>query len=42
MVRQAVIQVRDLVARYEEEIILDCVSFDVYEGDILVVLGGSG
>jgi phospholipid/cholesterol/gamma-HCH transport system ATP-binding protein len=42
MARQAVIQVRDLVARYDEEIILDCVSFDVYEGEIFVVLGGSG
>lgn len=42
MARQAVIQVRDLVARYDEEIILDRVSFDVYEGEIFVVLGGSG
>lgn len=42
MERQAVIQVRDLVARYDEEIILDRVSFDVYEGEIFVVLGGSG
>lgn len=42
MERQAVIQVRDLVARYEDEVILDRVSFDVYEGEIFVVLGGSG
>jgi phospholipid/cholesterol/gamma-HCH transport system ATP-binding protein len=42
MARQAVIQVRDLVARYGEDIIFDRVSFDVYEGEIFVVLGGSG
>ena len=42
MARQAVIQVRDLVARYGEDIIFDSVSFDVYEGEIFVVLGGSG
>ncbi|MBN1842502.1 MAG: ATP-binding cassette domain-containing protein [Deltaproteobacteria bacterium] len=42
MARQAVIQVRDLVARYGEDIIFDRVSFDVYEGEIFVVLGVSG
>ena len=38
----AVIQVRDLVAGYGEEIILDHISFDVYRGEILVIVGGSG
>jgi phospholipid/cholesterol/gamma-HCH transport system ATP-binding protein len=39
---QPLIQVRDLVAKYDEETILDGISFDVYEGEIFVVLGGSG
>ena len=42
MGRKAIIQVRDLVAKYGEEVILDRISFDVYEGEIFVVLGGSG
>jgi len=42
MSRQAVIRVKDLVAGYGEDIILDRISFDVYEGEIFVVLGGSG
>jgi len=36
------IQVRDLVAGYGDEIILKGISFDVFRGDILVVLGASG
>ncbi len=40
--RNVIIQVRDLVAGYGEEVILDGISFDVYEGEIFVVLGGSG
>jgi len=42
MNRQPIIQVRDLIARYGEETILEGVSFDVYEGEIFVILGGSG
>ncbi|MFH1350065.1 MAG: ATP-binding cassette domain-containing protein [Pseudomonadota bacterium] len=42
MGRQAIIQVRGLVGGYGEDIILDGISFDVYEGEIFVVLGGSG
>jgi phospholipid/cholesterol/gamma-HCH transport system ATP-binding protein len=42
MDRKAVIQVKDLVARYGNDIILDRISFDVYEGEIFAVLGGSG
>lgn len=42
MERQPVIEVKNLVARYEEETIFDRISFKVYEGEIFVVLGGSG
>jgi phospholipid/cholesterol/gamma-HCH transport system ATP-binding protein len=42
MERRPIIQVRDLEARYGEETILEHVTFDVYEGEILVILGGSG
>jgi phospholipid/cholesterol/gamma-HCH transport system ATP-binding protein len=37
-----IIQIKDLSARYGEETILDHVTFDVYEGEIFVILGGSG
>jgi len=40
--RQAVIEVRDLVAVYGGDVIIDSISFDVYAGEIFVVLGGSG
>lgn len=36
------IVVRDLLARYGEEIVLDGVSFHVDPGEVFVVLGGSG
>jgi phospholipid/cholesterol/gamma-HCH transport system ATP-binding protein len=42
MERQPIIRVRDLVARYGEETILEGISFDVFEGEIFVILGGSG
>jgi phospholipid/cholesterol/gamma-HCH transport system ATP-binding protein len=42
MNRQPIIQVSELVARYGEETILENVSFEVYEGEIFVILGGSG
>ncbi len=42
MSTNAIIQVKDLVARYGDDIILDRISFDVYEGEIFAVLGGSG
>ena len=42
MGRQPVIEVRDLVAKYGDDVIIDGISFDVYEGEIFVILGGSG
>jgi len=42
MEKESVIQVRNLTARYGDEVILDKISFDVFEGEILVILGGSG
>lgn len=42
MDNRVIIEVRDLVAIYDEDIILDRISFDVHEGEIFVVLGESG
>jgi len=42
MERNAIIQVKDLVAGYGDDVILNRVSFNVYEGEIFAVLGGSG
>jgi phospholipid/cholesterol/gamma-HCH transport system ATP-binding protein len=42
MTRRVIIQVKDLVGGYGDEIIFDGVSFDVYEGEIFVILGESG
>ena len=42
MERRAIIQVKDMVAGYGDEVILDRISFDVFEGEIFAVLGGSG
>jgi len=42
MQRKPIIQVKDLVVRYGDATILDGVSFDVFEGEIFVILGGSG
>jgi len=42
MSRQAIIRVRDLRVGYGDDIILDQVSFNVYEGEIFIILGGSG
>ena len=40
--QKPIITVQDLVAQYGENIILDGVNLEVFEGEILVVLGGSG
>jgi phospholipid/cholesterol/gamma-HCH transport system ATP-binding protein len=42
MSKRPIIQVRNLVAGYGEEVILHDISFDVHEGEIFVILGGSG
>jgi phospholipid/cholesterol/gamma-HCH transport system ATP-binding protein len=42
MEKESVIQVRNLTARYGDEVILDNISFDVTEGEVFVILGGSG
>ncbi len=42
MKNSLIIQVRDLVARYGEDTILNRISFDVRRGEILVIVGGSG
>jgi phospholipid/cholesterol/gamma-HCH transport system ATP-binding protein len=39
---QAIIQVRNLKAQFEDQVILDHVSFDIRRGEIFVMLGGSG
>lgn len=40
--RKAVITVRDLEARYGDEPVLQNVALDVYKGEILAIIGGSG
>ncbi|MDY6793389.1 MAG: ATP-binding cassette domain-containing protein [Thermodesulfobacteriota bacterium] len=42
MGNNAIIKVRKLTARYGEDVILHDVSFDVFAGEVLVILGGSG
>ena len=39
--RVKVLEVEDLVTYYGERIILDGVSLDVYEGEIMIIMGGS-
>lgn len=40
--REKIIEVRDLVTHYGDRRILNKVSVDVYEGEIMVIMGGSG
>lgn len=40
--KSPIIQVRDLIAGYEDQVILEGISFEVYREEILVVVGGSG
>jgi len=37
-----IIEVRNLTAAYDGNVVIDDISFDVYEGEIFVILGGSG
>ncbi|MDA8142340.1 MAG: ATP-binding cassette domain-containing protein [Desulfobacteraceae bacterium] len=39
---QSIIQVRDLEARYGDDPILKGVNLDIYKGEILAIIGGSG
>ena len=40
--KKAVVQVDNLVASYDDKIVLDHISFDAFDKDIFAVLGGSG
>ncbi len=40
--REVVISVRDLVVGFGEQVVLDHVDFDLYRGEILGFVGGSG
>ena len=37
-----IIEINNLVARYEKRVILDNVSFNIYPGEIFMIIGGSG
>lgn len=39
---EVVVEVRDLVVRYEEQVVLNGVSLSVRRGEVAVILGGSG
>jgi phospholipid/cholesterol/gamma-HCH transport system ATP-binding protein len=39
---EPVVEVRDLVARYDEQVVLNGVSMTVHRGEVMVILGGSG
>jgi phospholipid/cholesterol/gamma-HCH transport system ATP-binding protein len=36
------IEIRDMVAKYGDQIILEDVTLDVYKNEILAIVGGSG
>ena len=40
--KKEVIRVENLIAKYDDKIILDDVSLSVYENEIMVILGSSG
>lgn len=40
--RQPVISVKNLTCGYGETVVVDDVSFDIYKGEVFVILGGSG
>ena len=42
MTQQPVIQVKNLVARFGDETILDNISFDVFKGEVVSIIGTSG
>ena len=40
--RKVVIEVKDLVVRYDEQVVLNGVSLTVHEGEVMTIIGGSG
>jgi phospholipid/cholesterol/gamma-HCH transport system ATP-binding protein len=42
MISNSIIKINNLTAKYSDDVILDNVSFEVYDNEIFVVLGGSG
>ena len=40
--RDAIVRVENLTAAYDDEVIIDNVSFEVQRGEVFVILGGSG
>ena len=42
MKKQKIVRVKDFIAGYDGDIILDRISFDICEGEIFIILGGSG
>ncbi|HLA38147.1 MAG TPA: ATP-binding cassette domain-containing protein, partial [Candidatus Brocadiales bacterium] len=42
MGKTPIIQVRGLTAGYKGEVTLDNINFDIYKGEIFIILGGSG
>ena len=42
MPNDAIIQINNLTAKYSDDVILDNITFNVYQNEIFVVLGGSG
>ncbi|MFQ5584295.1 MAG: ATP-binding cassette domain-containing protein, partial [Calditrichia bacterium] len=40
--KEAIIQVKDLIAGYNGRVVLDKINLDVYPGESLVILGRSG
>ena len=42
MAELPIIRVEDFTAAYEENVIIDNISFEVQRGEVFVILGGSG
>src|SRR5256885_8529379 len=42
MSEPAVIQAKNLVKKYDEKLVVDCVSFEVYQGECFGILGPNG
>ena len=40
--KNTIIQVENLVGGYDDQLILDDISFEIYKGEVFVILGGSG